>query len=51
MGALPTTLLAPVLLAIRTFVMQRVQQQRQRENRQETERLKSMVTAYRSLAS
>ena len=55
MGTLPTTLIASllialVLLAIRIFVMQRVQQQRQRENRQETERLKSMVAAYRSLA-
>ncbi len=43
-------LLAVILLAIRIFVMQRVQQKRQRENRQETERLKSLVAAYRSLA-
>jgi len=41
---------AVVLLAIRVFVMQRVQSRRQRENRQETERLKSLVAAYRSLA-
>ena len=41
---------AIVLLAIRIFVMQRVQSKRQRENRQETERLKSLVAAYRSLA-
>lgn len=52
---LPLTLiaslvLAVILLAIRIFVMQRVQQKRQRENRQETERLKSLVAAYRSLA-
>jgi hypothetical protein len=54
-GALPLTLIASlvvavVLLAIRIFVMQRVQQKRQRENRQETERLRSLVAAYRSLA-
>jgi uncharacterized membrane protein YgcG len=41
---------AIVLLAIRVVVMQRVQQRRQRENRQETERLKSLVAAYRALA-
>jgi uncharacterized membrane protein YgcG len=41
---------AVVLLGMRLFVMQRVQQRRQRENRQETERLKSLVAAYRSLA-
>ena len=41
---------AVVLLALRVFVMQRVQTQRQRENRQETERLKSLVAAYRALA-
>lgn len=39
-----------MLLAIRVVVMQRIQQRRQRENRQETERLKSLVAAYRSLA-
>lgn len=55
MGTLPLTLIASLavavfLLGIRIFVMQRVQQQRQRENRQETERLKSMVAAYRALA-
>lgn len=55
MGALPLTLLASlavaiVLLVIRVLVMQRVQQRRQRENRQETERLKSLVAAYRALA-
>ncbi|MDP3609863.1 MAG: preprotein translocase subunit YajC [Methylophilus sp.] len=42
--------IAVVLLGIRVFVMQRVQQKRQRENRQETERLKSLVAAYRALA-
>jgi uncharacterized membrane protein YgcG len=41
---------AVVLLAIRILVMQRVQSKRQRENRQETERLKAMVNAYRALA-
>ena len=55
LGPLPLTLIASlviaiVLLAIRVFVMQRVQQRRQRENRQETERLKSLVAAYRALA-
>ena len=55
LGPLPLSiigslLLAVLLLAIRIFVMQRVQSQRQRENRQETERLKSLVAAYRSLA-
>ncbi|WP_047537871.1 hypothetical protein [Methylotenera versatilis] len=54
-GPLPLTLIASlviavILLAIRVFIMQRVQQKRQRENRQETERLKSLVAAYRSLA-
>ncbi len=54
-GALPLTLIsslvvAVVLLGIRIFVMQRVQTKRQRENRQETERLRSLVAAYRSLA-
>ncbi len=54
-GPLALTLIASlviavILLAIRVFVMQRVQQKRQRENRQETERLKSLVAAYRSLA-
>lgn len=54
-GALPTTLLvslsvAVVLLLMRVFVMHRVQEARQRENRQQTERLKSLVAAYRALA-
>ena len=54
-GALPLTVIASLvvaiaLLAIRIFVMQRVQTQRQRENRQETERLKSLVAAYRAIA-
>jgi uncharacterized membrane protein YgcG len=55
LGPLPLSIIASLvvavaLLAIRIFVMQRMQQQRQRENRQETERLKSLVAAYRSLA-
>jgi uncharacterized membrane protein YgcG len=55
LGPLPISIIASlvvavVLLAIRIFVMQRMQTQRQRENRQETERLKSLVAAYRSLA-
>ena len=55
LGPLPLTIIASllvavVLLAIRVFVMQRIQQRRQRENRQETERLRSLVAAYRSLA-
>lgn len=54
-GAFPLTVMASllvaiILLAIRIFVMQRVQTQRQRENRQETERLKSLVAAYRAMA-
>lgn len=55
LGPLPLTLIASLVLAVvllmmRVLVMQRVQQRRQRENRQETERLKSLVAAYRSLA-
>lgn len=55
LGLLPLSIIASlavavVLLAIRIFVLQRMQQQRQRQNRQETERLKSLVAAYRSLA-
>jgi len=55
LGPLPLSIIASlsvavVLLAVRIFVMQRIQQRRQRENRQETERLKSLVAAYRSLA-
>jgi hypothetical protein len=54
-GVLPWTVIgslviAVALLAIRIFVMQRVQSRRQRENRQETERLKSLVGAYRAMA-
>lgn len=41
---------AVVLLVIRIAVMQRIQTRRQRENRQETERLKFLVAAYRALA-
>jgi uncharacterized membrane protein YgcG len=43
-------LVAVIVLAIRITVMQRVQSRRQRENRQETERLKAMIAAYRALA-
>ncbi len=55
LGPLPLSIIASLvvaifLLAIRIYVMQRIQTQRQRENRQETERLKSLVAAYRSLA-
>jgi uncharacterized membrane protein YgcG len=55
LGPLPLTvivslLVAVILLGIRVYVMQRVQSRRQRENRQETERLKSLVAAYRALA-
>jgi len=55
LGPLPLSILVSVVVAValllmRVFVMHRVQQQRQRENRQETERLKSLVAAYRSLA-
>nr|WP_217283606.1 preprotein translocase subunit YajC [Aquabacterium terrae] len=54
LGPLPISIIASlvvavVLLAVRIFVLQRIQQRRQRENRQETERLKSLVAAYRSL--
>ena len=54
-GPLPATVIASlvvavVLLAIRITLLQRVQQKRQRENRQETERLKALVAAYRALA-
>lgn len=47
--AVPVTV-AVVLLAIRMYVLLRVRNKRQRENRQETERLRSLVAAYRSLA-
>ena len=55
LGPLPLSIIASLvvtvlLLAVRIFVMQRIQTRRQRENRQETERLKSLVAAYRSLA-
>ncbi len=50
LSIIASLLVAVVLLAIRIVVMQRIQQRRQRENRQETERLKSLVAAYRSLA-
>ncbi len=55
MGALPWTILATVifgavLIAVRLFVMQRAQRKRQRENRQATERLRSLVNCYRLLA-
>lgn len=54
-GPIPLTvigslLMAVLLLVIRIMIMQRVQSKRQRENRQETERLKSMVAAYRAMA-
>jgi hypothetical protein len=41
---------AIVLLIVRLFILMRVRHRRQRENRQETERLRSLVIAYRSLA-
>ncbi len=55
MGALPWTILATVLLAVvliglRLVLMQRAQRKRQRENRQATQRLRSLVSAYRLLA-
>lgn len=51
----PLTIIVPVavavtLIGIRLFILLRVRQRRQRENRQETERLRSLVVAYRSLA-
>lgn len=54
-GSVPITIMGSLfialsLMAIRMFFMQRAQQSRQRENRQETERLKSLVACYRSLA-
>lgn len=54
-SALPTTVLVSLVVAVflllmRVFVMHRVQEARQRENRQQTERLKSLVGAYRALA-
>lgn len=41
---------AIVLLFIRIFVLMRMRDRRLRENRQETERLRSLVVAYRALA-
>ncbi|MGV3771766.1 MAG: preprotein translocase subunit YajC [Verrucomicrobiales bacterium] len=41
---------ALILLFMRMFVMGRAQEKRQRANRQQTERLKSLVSAYRVLA-
>lgn len=51
----PLTIIVPVsvaivLLIVRLFILLRVRHRRQRENRQETERLRSLVIAYRSLA-
>jgi len=42
--------IAVVLLAIRMYVLLRVRHKRQREARQEAERLRYLVVAYRSLA-
>jgi uncharacterized membrane protein YgcG len=42
--------IALVLLLMRVFIMGRAQEKRQRANRQQTERLKSLVSAYRVLA-
>jgi hypothetical protein len=59
LGPLPLSIMvslgiAVVILAVRVFVLvrmrQRHQRENQRENRQETERLRSLVVAYRSLA-
>jgi hypothetical protein len=55
MGSLPlwiaaSVIVAVILLLVRLFVLTRVRQAHQRENRQETERLKFMVMAYRSMA-
>jgi len=41
---------AIVLLIVRLFILMRVRHRRQRENRQETERLRFLVMAYRSMA-
>lgn len=43
-------IIALVLLLMRVFVMGRAQEKRQRANRQQTERLKSLVSAYRVIA-
>jgi hypothetical protein len=43
-------IIALILLLMRVFVTGRAQEKRQRANRQQTERLKSLVSAYRILA-
>jgi len=55
LGPLPLTLMASLgvavlILAVRVLVLQRLFSKRQRENRQESERLKSLIAAYRALA-
>lgn len=55
LGAWPLTVGVPLFIALalllmRVFVMGRAQEKRQRANRQQTERLKSLVSAYRVLA-
>jgi uncharacterized membrane protein YgcG len=55
LGALPLTIVATlavaaILLGLRVFVMQRVQSKRAREQRQESERLRSLIAAYRAMA-
>ncbi len=53
--AVPTAIIASlavavVVLAVRVFVLVRLRKKHQREMRQETERLRSLVLAYRSMA-
>ncbi|MFO1336875.1 MAG: preprotein translocase subunit YajC [Burkholderiaceae bacterium] len=53
--AVPTAIIASltvavVVLAVRIFVLVRLRKRHQREMRQETERLRSLVLAYRSMA-
>ncbi|HEV8688987.1 MAG TPA: preprotein translocase subunit YajC [Ideonella sp.] len=55
LGPVPLSIIASILvalllLAIRMFVLVRLRGQHQRENRQETERLRFLVMAYRSMA-
>jgi hypothetical protein len=55
LGPVPISIMASlavavVLLAVRIFVLVRLRKKHQRESRQETERLRSLVAAYRSLA-
>lgn len=55
LGTWPLTIGVPVFMALtlllmRVFVTGRAQEKRQRANRQQTERLKSLVSAYRVLA-